>query len=87
MAFIKILAEYSNYNSFFSIKNIAKHLEYIRINNYMIKLKKDNYLSFRSIYNLGLVKFEILKTYIKINLINSFISFLKSLARIFFFFN
>ena len=48
-------------------------LKYIRIINYIIKLEKNKQLLFGSIYNLEVVKLEILKTYIKINLINSFI--------------
>ena len=50
-----------------------KFSEYIKINDYIIELKKGKYLLFKFIYNLGLVKLETLKTYIKSNLANSFI--------------
>lgn len=38
---IIVMVKYSNYNKIFSIKNIMKILEYTKINNYAIKLKKD----------------------------------------------
>lgn len=47
--------------------------EYIEINNHTIELKKDKQLFFKFIYSLKLVQLEILKTYIKTNLINGFI--------------
>ena len=72
-AVIKILAEYSNYSNIFSIENIAKLLKNTGINEYTIKLKKNKQLLFNPIYSLGLVDLEILKTYIKTNLANSFI--------------
>ena len=53
--------------------NITKLLEYIKINNYAIKLKKSKQLLFRLIYSLELVELKILKIYIKINLANGFI--------------
>ena len=47
--------------------------EYIEINDYTIKLKEDKQPLFGPIYSLGPVKLETLKTYIKTNLVNSFI--------------
>ena len=38
---IIIFAKYFNYNNIFLVKNVTKFPEYIRINNYIIKLKKD----------------------------------------------
>ena len=37
---IIILVKYFDYSNIFSIENIAKLLEYIEINNYIIKLEK-----------------------------------------------
>ena len=71
--FIIILVEYSNYDNIFLVKNLVKLLEYTKINDYTIKLEKNKQLFFRLIYSLKLVKLKILKTYIKINLANSFI--------------
>ena len=76
------MVEYSNYSNIFLAENIAKFLEYIKINNHIIKLEKSKQLSFDLIYNLKLIKLKILKTYIKINLVNSFIKPFKSLAKI-----
>ena len=67
------MAEYFDYSNIFLAEYIIKFLKYTKINNYAIKLKKNKQLSFKRIYSLGLVKLEILKTYIKINLTNSFI--------------
>lgn len=47
--------------------------EYIRINDYIIELINSKQPLYRPIYSLNLVKFETLKTYIKINLVISFI--------------
>ena len=50
------------------------------INEHAIKLEKNKQLLFGPIYRLGQVELEMLKTYIKINLANSFIWSSKSLA-------
>ena len=47
--------------------------KYTKIIDYTIKLKKSKQLSFGLIYNLKSIELEIFKTYIKINLVNSFI--------------
>ena len=72
-AFIKIPVEYSNYSNVFSMENAVKLFKNTKINKHAIKLKKCKQLLFDSIYSLGLVKLEILKIYIKINLGNGFI--------------
>ena len=72
-AFTKVLVKYSNYSNIFSMKNVAKLLENIRVNKYTIKLEESKQPIFRSIYSLKSVKLETLKTYIKTNLANSFI--------------
>lgn len=85
-AFISDLSKYANFADIFS-KNLAVKLpKYIRNNNYAINWIKGKQLSYRLIYTLKSVEFEILKTYIKINLANSFLKRLKSLegAHIFF---
>ena len=68
-----ILIKYFNYSNIFLVKNIAKFLKYIKIMNFIIKLKKSNQLFFDPIYSLKLLKLKILKIYIKINFINNFI--------------
>ena len=62
-------------------------LKYIRINNYIIKLKKGKQLFFNPIYSLRLVELKILKIYIKTNLTNIFIQLFKFLVKVFIFFN
>ncbi len=59
----------------------------MRINSHAIKLVDDRQLPYSSIYSLGLVKLETLKTYIKNNLPNGFIRLFKSLIGILIFFN
>ena len=72
---------------FFLAENIIKFLKYTKTNNHIIKQEKDKQLVFSLIYSLGLIELETLKTYIKINLINSFIWPFKFLSRISIFFN
>ena len=43
--FIKIFTKYSNYCNNFLAKNRIKFLKHIKINNHVIKLKKDKLLS------------------------------------------
>lgn len=45
----------------------------MQTNNYFINLKKDKYLFFKPINSLELIKFIIIKMYIKINFTNKFI--------------
>ena len=54
---------------------------YSSINEYTINLEKGKILSYKSIYNLGLVELENFKNYIKTNLVNSFIQLFKSSAK------
>ena len=58
---IIISAKSSNYNNIFSAENTAKILEYIGINNHVIKLEEGKQLSFGLIYSLALVKLKTLK--------------------------
>lgn len=85
--FTILLVKYFDYSNIFPKKNSTKFLEYIRINDYFIKLKKDKQLFFRPIYSLKPVELKILKIYIKINLVNNFIQLFKFFSRVFIFFN
>ena len=69
----KVLAEYSNYNNFFSAENTAELSENTKINEHVIKLEEGKQPLFGLIYSLELVELEILKIYIEINLTNGFI--------------
>ena len=55
------------------MENAVEIPENTGINKYTIKLEESKQLLFELIYCLRLVELEILKTYIKINLANSFI--------------
>ena len=80
-AFTEVPAEYSDYSNVFSVENAVELLENNGINEHAIKLEEDKQLLFSPIYSLEPVKLETLKTYIKINLANSFIRLFKSPAR------
>ena len=71
----------------FLTKYLAELPENIKMNKYAIKLKEGKQLPFGSIYSLESVELEILKTYIKTNLANSFIWPLKFPARALILFN
>ena len=79
-ALTEIPAEYSDYSNVFSTENAAKLPKNTRMNKHAIKLEEDKQPPFESIYSLGLVELETLKTYIKTNLANSFIQTFKSPA-------
>ena len=78
---IKVFSKYIDFVDIFLPNLVAKLSKYIIINNYAIKLIDDWQFSYSFIYNLGLIKLESLKTYIKNNLANNFIKPTKSLAR------
>ena len=69
-----ISTEYSNFADDFSPKLVSNLSEYIGINNHAIELVDNWQLLYEPIYSLGSVELEILKNYIKINLVNSFIT-------------
>ena len=79
--------KYLDYSNVFSSTNTVELPKYNKINNYAINLKKDIQQLFKFISNLKLVKIEMIKTYIKINLVNGFIWLFKSLIRAFILFN
>ena len=70
---VKISIKYLNFPDIFSEKKALVLLKIANLNQYAIKLQKDQKLPYRLIYSLSLVEFDILKIYIKINLINRFI--------------
>ena len=72
-AFIEVSVKYSDYSNVFSVKNAIKFLKNSRMSDHAIKLEKDKLPPFESIYSLKPVELETLKTYIKINFVNSFI--------------
>ena len=84
---IEVLAEYSNYSDVFSAKNVAELSKNTGMNKHTIELKDGKQLPFGPIYSLGPVELEILKTYIKTILANSFIRLSKSPAGASIFFN
>lgn len=68
-----ILTIYLDFTNLCLKKVTTKSLKYSAINKYLIKLKSTKKPFYKLIDGLELVELEILKTYIKINLINSFI--------------
>ena len=79
-ALISIPIEYFDFADVFSPELTSKLLENTKINDHAIKLGDDQQPSYGPIYSLGPVELETLKTYIEINLANSFIRPFKSLA-------
>ena len=80
---VKIPTKYLDFLDVFLEKKVLILLEATKLNQYAIKLQKDQQLLYRPIYNLDLVELEMLKTYIEINLTNGFIWLLKSPASAF----
>ena len=75
---LRIHIEYSDFSDFISSDSVAELLDDTRIINHFINLLDNKQLPYSSIYSLGLVKLELLKTYIRVNLANSFIKPFKS---------
>lgn len=65
---VKITAEYLDFSNIFSKIEALMLLAITHLNQYALKLQKSQQLLYGLIYNLGLVKFKILKTYIENNL-------------------
>lgn len=76
---ISIVSKYTDFADVFSNKLATKLSKYIGINDYVITLIKRYQPPYGLIYSLGLVKFEILKTYIETNLANGYIKPSKAL--------
>ena len=83
---IKILAKYSDFLDVFLNKKTLILLEATKMNQHAIELQKDYQPSYGPIYSLISIELKMLKTYIKTNLVNSFIWPSKSLTIIFIFF-
>ena len=79
---IGIFAKYCNFFNVFSLNFAVELLENIGTNDYPIDLLGNKQPSCNPIYNLGLVELEILKTYIKANLVSSFIKSFTSFTSI-----
>lgn len=83
---ISVSNKYGDFINIFLSNLTTQNLEYIKINNYIIKLIDNLQLLYSFIYYLKPVKTKVLKIYIKINLVNDFIGLSNSLTRIFIFF-
>ena len=70
---VTVPAKYSDFANVFLKKSANILLEQIGANEYTIKLKQGKQLSYRHIYGLGPVQFEIFKIYIETKLANGFI--------------
>ena len=81
------MAEYSNYNNVFLVKNTAELPDNSEMNKHAIKLEKDKQPLFRSINTLEPIELKTLKTYIKTIFANSLIWLSKSLVKVPIFFN
>ena len=77
-----IIAEYSEFSDVFFSNLAVKLLENTEINYHFINLLNNKQPLYGLIYSLRLVELEILKTYIKVNLANSFIKSFKFLTNI-----
>ncbi len=86
-AFTKVSSKYADFVDIFLLKLAIELLKYIQINDYAIELIINWQSPYSPIYSLGQVELEILKTYIKDNLVNSFIKLSKFFARVLIFFN
>ena len=86
-AFTRVFSKYINFADIFLLKLAVELLKYININNYAIKLINNSQLLYGLNYSLRLIELEILKAYIKNNLVNMFIRLFKFLAKTPIFFN
>ena len=73
-----IPAEYSEFSDVFSLDSTAELREYTRINDHPINLLDNKQPPYGLTCSLGLVKLQIMKTYIKANLASGFIRLSKS---------
>lgn len=70
---VEIFTKYSNFSNVFFLNYAIELLKHTKIHNYLIHLQNDKQLLYRLIHSLKLVDLEIIKIYIKANLIRSFI--------------
>lgn len=83
----KVSSKYADFTDIFSLKLAVELPKYIRINNHTIELVDNQQSTYGPIYSLEPIKLEILKVYIKNNLVNSFIKSFKFSAKAFIFFD
>ncbi len=83
----EVPSEYADFANVFSLKLAEQLPDHTEINDHAIELVDDWQPPYGSIYSLGPVELETLKTYIENNLANSFIRPSKSPARAFIFFD
>ena len=69
----EVLAEYCHYSNVFSVENVVEISDNTGMNEHAINLEESKQPPFGPIYSLDIVELIALKTYIKINLANSFI--------------
>lgn len=70
---VSVPKKYTHFLNNFSKKFVVILPDHFNINKYIIDLEPDKQLSYKPVYNLGLVKLKNSKTYIKANLTNRFI--------------
>lgn len=70
--------EHSNLVDIFSSELVLELSEYTRINNHTINLVNNMQASYRLIYSLKPTYLKTLKTYVKANIVNSFIKLFRS---------
>lgn len=79
---VTIPSKYTDYINVFFPNFTAKLPKHTGIINHFIDLIDNKQPLYGLIYSLGLMELDILKTYIKTNLVNGFIRLFKSLANI-----
>ena len=70
---VKILTKYSDFSDVFLKAKALILPEITKLNQHIIKVQEGQQPFYRPIYSLSLVELKTLKTYIKTNLVNSFI--------------
>lgn len=83
---VVIFAKYLDYINVFLKKSAIELFKHFNINKYTINLELSKQLLYGLIYSLRSIELEILKTYIEINLVNSFICLSKFFVKDFIFF-
>lgn len=78
---ISVFKEYADFLNVFFKKSTVVLPNCLDINKYIIKSEPGKQPSYKPIYSLDLIELEILKTYIRTNLINGFIQPFKSLTK------
>ena len=70
---VTVLAKYLDFANVFSEESVNIFPEQSEVNKHIIKLKQGKQSPYETIYSLRPVELEIIKTYIKTNLVNGFI--------------